>query len=155
MPDQAIIDQLIATYRELNLKVRGLNFGNEIAPEELVGKTDSVPAILFALRNRELNVSQAVKQILLGGEATGDDEPAVLSEQQIAAGTSPRVLLSQFGTARESILSQVRELPDETWDQVFKTPRGEMSLKAYLQTLVDRDKERLAQLDAELAKVKV
>ena len=155
MPDQAIIDQLIATYRELNLKVRGLEFPSEIAPEDLVGRVDSVPAILFALRNRELNVSQAVKQILLGGEATGDDEPAILSEQQIAAGTSPRVLLSQFGTARESILSQVRELPDETWDKVFKTPRGEMSLKAYLQTLVDRDKERLAQLDAELAKVKV
>jgi hypothetical protein len=155
MPDQVIIDQLIATYRELNMKIRGLDFGTEVAPAELIGKTDSVPAILFALRNRELNVSQAVKAMLLGGEATGDDEPAVLSEQQIAAGTSPRVLLSQFGTARESILSQVRELPDETWDQIFKTPRGEMSLKAYLQTLVDRDKERMMQIDGLLGKVSV
>ncbi len=155
MPDQAIIDQLIATYRELNMKIRGYDFGEDVAPAQLMGKTDSVPAILFALRNRELNVSQAVKQLLLGGEATGDDEPAVLSEQQIAAGTSPRVLLSQFGTARESILSQVRELPDETWNKTYKTPRGEMSLGAYMQTLVDRDKERMAQIDALMAKVKV
>ena len=59
-------------------------------PAELIGKSDSVPAVLFALRNRELNVSQAVKSLLLGGEATGDDEPAVLSEQQVAAGTSAK-----------------------------------------------------------------
>ncbi len=155
MPDQAIIDQLIATYRDLNMKVRGREFGSDIAPAELIGKSDSVPAVLFALRNRELNVSQAVKSLLLGGEATGDDEPAVLSEQQVAAGTSARVLLSQFGTARESILSQVRELPDETWDKTFKTPRGEMSLRAYLQTLVDRDAERMSQIDALLGKVGV
>jgi hypothetical protein len=155
MPDQAIIDQLIATYRELNMKVRGRDFGAPKPPEELVGKFDSVPAVLFALRNRELNVSQAVKGMLLGQDVTGDDEPAVLSEQQIAAGTSPAVLLSQFGTARESILSQVRELPDETWEQTFVTPRGEMTLKAYLQTLVDRDQERMQQIDALLGKVGV
>jgi len=155
MPDQAIIDQLITTYRELNMKVRGRDFGADIPPEDLVGKSDSVPAVLFALRNRELNVSQAVKQMLLGGEATGDDEPAILSEQQVAAGTSVRILLSQFGTARESILSQVRELPDDTWNENFKTPRGEMTLKAYLQTLVDRDRERMSQIDALLGKVSV
>ena len=155
MPDQAIIDQLIATYRDLNMKVRGRDFGTPQAPTDLIGKSDSVPAILFALRNRELNVSQAVKAMLVGQDVTDDDEPASLSEQQIAAGTSPSVLLSQFGTARESILSQVRELSDDVWNQSFKTPRGEMSLKDYLQTLVDRDKERLAQIDALLGKVSV
>lgn len=152
MADQAIVDQLIATYRELNMKVRGRDFGAPGAPEDLVGKTDSVPAILFGLRNRELNVSQAVKAMILGREVTGDDEPATLSEQQVAAGTSPSVLLSQFGTARESILSQVRELPDEVWNQKFVTPRGEMTLKDYLKTLVDRDNERMKQIDALLGK---
>lgn len=155
MPDQAIIDQLIATYRELNMKVRGRDFGQLQTPEELIGKSDSVPAILFALRNRELNVSQSVKAMLLGLAVTGDDETAVLSEQQIAAGTSASVLLSQFGTARESILSLVRELPDETWEKTFTTPRGEMSLRAYLQTLVDRDAERMKQIDGLLGKVGV
>ncbi len=155
MPDQVIIDQLIATYRDLNMRVRGRDFGPPKDPKDLIGKTDSVPAILFALRNRELNVSQAVKGMLLGNDVTGDDEPAVLSEQQIAAGTSVPVLLSQFGTARESILSQVRELPDEVWNQTFVTPRGEMSLKAYLQTLVDRDKQRMDQINSLLGKVSV
>jgi hypothetical protein len=155
MPDQSIVDQLIATYRELNHKVRGRDFGAPKSPEELVGKTDSVPAILFGMRNRELNVSQAVKAMLLGHPVPDDDEPAVLSEQQVAAGTSAPILLSQFGTARESILSQVRELPDEVWDQTFVTPRGEMTLKSYLQTVVDRDTERLAQVESILGKVSV
>lgn len=155
MPDQAIVDQLIATYRELNHKIRGRDFGAPKPPEELIGRTDSVPAILFGMRNRELNVSQAVKAMLLGQDVTGDDEPAVLSEQQVAAGTAVPVLLSQFGTARESILSQVRELPDEVWGQTFTTPRGELTLKAYLQTVVDRDTERLAQIESILGKVSV
>lgn len=155
MPNQAIVDQLIATFRDLNAKVRGRDFGAPKSPEELMGKTDSVPAVLFALRNRELNVSQAVKAMLVGQDVADDDEPAVLSEQQIAAGTSCSVLLSQFGTARESILSQVRELPDEAWDQNYVTPRGEMTLKAYLTTIIDRDAERMKQIDDILAKVGV
>jgi hypothetical protein len=102
-----------------------------------------------------MNASQAVKRMLLGEEAASDDEPAVLTEQQVAAGTSARILLSQFGTAREAILSQVRELPDETWNQTMVTPRGEMTLKAYLQTLIDRDTERMAQIKSLIGKVSV
>jgi hypothetical protein len=49
----------------------------------------------------------------------------------------------------------VRELPDDVWNQTFATPRGEMSLKAYLQTLVDRDSERMQQIKSLLGKVSV
>jgi hypothetical protein len=155
MADQAIIDQLIATVRELNLEIRGREFGGDVSAADLTGHTDTVPSILYAMRGREMNASQAVKRMLLGEAVTSDDEAAVLSEQQLQAGTSPRVLLSQFGTAREAILSQVRELPDEVWNQTFATPRGEMSLKAYLQTLIDRDNERMPQIKALLGKVNV
>lgn len=155
MADQTIIDQLIATVRELNLEIRGRDFGGDVSAEDLTGHTDTVPGILYQMRGREMNASQAVKRMLLGEAVTSDDEAAVLSEQQVQAGTSPRVLLSQFGTAREAILSQVRELPDEVWDQTFATPRGEMSLKSYLQTLVDRDAERMQQIKALLGKVSV
>lgn len=155
MADQTIIDQLIATVRELNLDIRGREFGGDVSAADLTGRTDTVPAILYAMRAREMNASQAVKRMLLGEAATSDDEAAVLSEQQLQAGTAPRILLSQFGTAREAILSQVRELPDEVWNQTFSTPRGEMSLKAYLQTLIDRDSERVQQIKALLGKVSV
>jgi hypothetical protein len=155
MADQTIIDQLIATVRELNLDVRSRDFGQTVSAADLTGKTDSVPAILFGMRSREMNASQAVKRMLLGDAVESDDEPANLSEQQVAAGTSARVLLSQFGTAREAILSQVRELSDDVWNQTMVTPRGEMTLKAYLQTLVDRDAERMQQIKALLGNVKV
>ena len=155
MADQTIIDQLIATVRELNLDVRSRDFGQMISAADLTGKTDSIPAILYGMRSREMNASQAVKRMLLGEAATGDDEPAILSEQQVAAGTSARVLLSQFATAREAILSQVRELSDDQWNQMMVTPRGEMTLKAYLQTLVDRDAERMQQIKSLLGNVKV
>jgi hypothetical protein len=155
MADQTIIDQLIATVRELNMEIRSRDFGQMISAADLTGKTDSIPAILFGMRDREMNASQAVKRMLLGDAAASDDEPASLSEQQVAAGTSAKILLSQFGTAREAILSQVRELPDETWNQTMITPRGEMTLKAYLQTLVDRDNERVQQIKSLLGQVSV
>lgn len=155
MADQTIIDQLIATVRELNMDIRGRDFGGDVSADDLTGHTDSIPALLYSMRAREMNASQAVKRMLLGEAATSDDEVVVLSEQQLQAGTSPRILLSQFGTAREAILSQVRELPDEVWNQTFSTPRGEMSLKAYLQTLIDRDAERVQQIKALLGKVSV
>jgi hypothetical protein len=155
MADQTIIDQLIATVRELNLEIRGRDFGESISADDLTGRTDSIPAILYSMRGREMNASQAVKRMLLGEAVTSDDEAATLSEQQLQAGTSPRILLSQFGTAREAILSQVRELPDEVWNQTFATPRGEMTLKAYLQTLIDRDTEHMQQIKSLLGKVSV
>src|SRR6185312_13062232 len=155
MADQTIIDQLIATVRELNSEIRTRDFGQMVSAADLTGKMDSVPAILFSMRDREMNASQAVKRMLLGEAVASDDEPATLSEQQVAAGTSARILLSQFGTAREAILSQVRELSDDVWNQTMVTPRGEMTLKEYLQTLVDRDQERLQQIKSLLGKVGV
>jgi len=155
MADQTIIDQLIATVRELNSEIRTRDFGQMVSAADLTGKMDSVPAILFSMRDREMNASQAVKRMLLGEAVASDDEPATLSEQQVAAGTSARILLSQFGTAREAILSQVRELSDDAWNQTMVTPRGEMTLKEYLQTLVDRDQERLQQIKSLLGKVGV
>ena len=47
MADQTIIDQLIATVRELNLEIRGRDFGESISADDLTGRTDSIPAILY------------------------------------------------------------------------------------------------------------
>ncbi|MBX6343321.1 MAG: hypothetical protein IRY97_12745 [Thermomicrobiaceae bacterium] len=157
MPDQEIIDQLIATYRELNHRIRVAN------PDELYEKTkansggESLAGILYQMRNRELNASQAIKQMLLGQDAPLDDEaePEALTGQEAATGPALLVLLSQFGTAREATLTMVRTAPDEVWNAVHVTPRGRMTLRDYLKTLVDRDKQSLQRVDELLAKAGV
>ena len=145
MPDQEVIDGLIASYRELNHRVRGagLSTGTESSP---------ISDVLRRLRDRELRASQAIKRMLLGEAAEADDEQAadVAEFQSIPA--SPIVLLSQFGTAREATLAMVRELPDEEWDRKAATPLGEMTLRDYLKSLVDRDRQRMAEIDATLTK---
>jgi hypothetical protein len=155
MADQAIIGELIATYRELNHRVRGRDFGPPRAESELHADDNSVLGILYQMRNRELRASQSVKRLLAGGEALGaDEEVQATSDIGVNTYTVP-ILLSQFGTAREATLSQVRGLSDEGWAQVYNTPLGSMSLKDYLQTLVDRDRERLQQIDQLLQKTGV
>ncbi|HET9014100.1 MAG TPA: hypothetical protein VFN57_00780 [Thermomicrobiaceae bacterium] len=147
MPDQEIIDGLIASYRELNHRVRGAG---------LTGADESSPVtqVLRRLRDRELRASQAVKRMLLGEAAEATDEAEADAVEFRGLPLSPTVLLSQFGTARESTLSMVRDLPDEEWNKRFVTPNGEMTLRDYLKSLVDRDRERMSEIDASLAKIR-
>ena len=147
MADQAIIGELIATYRELNHRLRGVDFGPARPDTELVNDDKSVSGILFQMRNRELRASQSIKSVLAGGKALASDEEVEASGDVTGAPHTVEVLLSQFGTAREATLSQVRDLSDEAWAQSFDTPRGPMALKDYLQSLVDRDRQRLAQIE--------
>ncbi|MCM8750250.1 hypothetical protein NET02_13940 [Thermomicrobiaceae bacterium CFH 74404] len=152
MADRDVIDALIATCRELNQRFRpkllALNSGQD--PK---ANPDSVVGILYRLRNRELNASQAVKEMLLSGETsiTDDEAEPMVTLQQTALGLTPAVLLSQFGTAREATLAMVRDLPDEVWQQAFNTPRGHMTLREYLQSLVERDRTTIEQLEQHLA----
>lgn len=153
MPDQEIIDGLIASYRELNLKVRSAS--PEATGAEDSRSDDTINGILRQMRDRELRASQAIRRLVAGEHATESDEgEAVLAEYQDRGNVSTAMLLSQFGTARESTLSMVRELPEEVWNQTTQTPRGEMTLKEYLKTLVDRDNERIGQIDALLSKAR-
>lgn len=155
MADQAVIDELIASYRELNHRIRGRDFGAPKTDAELANDNSSVLGILFQMRNRELRASQSVKHLLSGGEALGSDEMPVDPSELTGAPHTVSILLSQFGTAREATLSQVRDLSDEGWAQVYDTPRGKMSLGDYLKTLVDRDRERLQQIDQAMQKAGV
>ncbi len=152
MADRDVIDGLIATYRELNQRFRPklltLNSGQD--PRS---NPNSAIGILYRLRNRELNASQAVKEMLLSGETsiTDDEAEPLVTLQQTALGLTAAVLLSQFGTAREATLAMVRDLPDEVWQQAFNTPLGQMTLREYLQSLVERDRAAMEQLEQHLA----
>jgi hypothetical protein len=113
--EQHLFDGLIATYRELNLKVRPL-------PEErlrLGGGRNSVRHVILEMRDDELRFSQALKDRLSGIEMTDvfrgkqGEQPEIPSPDDTTA-----EVLSQFGTARESTLAMLRGMAPEAWDDV-------------------------------------
>jgi hypothetical protein len=114
MSEQDLFNGLIATYRDLNLKVRPL-------PDErltLGGSGDSVRDVVLAMRDHELRFSQALKDRLSGlslSGAFGDKGETMLIEIPSPDDTTVEVI-SQFGTARESTLAMLRGMAPETWD---------------------------------------
>ena len=114
MSEQELLNGLIATYRELNLKVRPL-------PEErltLGGSGNSVRDIVLQMRDEELHFSQALKDRLSGAGLTGafgDKGETMLIEIPSPDDTTIEVI-SQLGTARESTLAMLRGMAPETWD---------------------------------------
>ena len=114
MSEQELFNGLIATYRELNLKVRPL-------PDErlTLGRAgESVRDVVLAMRDHELRFSQALKDRLSGGAlsgAFGDKGETTLIEIPSPDDTTVEVI-SQFGTARESTLAMLRGMAPETWD---------------------------------------
>jgi hypothetical protein len=117
MQDQEIFNGLIATYRDLNLRVRPL-------PEErlrLGQGRSTVKDVITDMRDDELRFSQALKDRLNGapmvdvlkaqGGADGVEELVVPGPDDMVAEA-----LSQFGTARESTLAMLRGLTPDEWD---------------------------------------
>ncbi len=140
MPDQELIDGLIATYRELNTKVRPL-------PEErlrLPAGGGSVREVVSRMRDSELRFSQALKERVTGvpmPEMFGEDEAPVVGTESSEDSTA--ALLSQFGTARESTLALLRTLPDEDWD---RTLDGGQPIRARIRQLRDNDRRQLERI---------
>jgi hypothetical protein len=120
MSEQDIFNGLIATYRELNLKVRPLS------DERLtLGRSgESVRDVVLAMRDQELRFSQALKDRLSGAGlsgAFGDKGETMLIEIPSPDDTAVEVI-SQFGTARESTLAMLRGMAPETWDDSAHGP---------------------------------
>jgi hypothetical protein len=142
MAEQNLIDGLIATYRELNMTVRSL-------PEaQLTAKgTDgaSIRDVVQRLRDSELRFSQALKERITGvpmPEVLEDESPVLGTEQE---GDPTAVLISQFGTGRESTLAMLRSLPDAEWNQPLE---GGTTITNRIQQLVDNDRKQLARIHA-------
>ncbi len=140
MPDQELIDGLISTYRELNVKVRPL-------PEErlqLRGDGGSVRDVVTRLRDSELRFSQALKERITGvamPEIFGEEEAPVVGTESSQDTTA--TILSQFGTARESTLAMLRTLPDEDWDHILE---GGQPIRARIRQLYDNDRRQMERI---------
>lgn len=115
MGEQELFNGLIATYRDLNMKVRPL-------PEERLklGKgRSSVRHVILDMRDDELRFSQALKDRLSGltmVDVLSAHADALDLEIPSPDDTTVEVL-SQFGTARESTLAMLRGMPPESWDE--------------------------------------
>src|SRR3954463_12289986 len=120
MGEQELFNGLIATYRELNLKVRPL-------PEErlTLGRSgNTVRDVALQMRDEELRFSQALKDRLSGvglSGAFGEKGETMLSEIPSPDDTTVEVI-SQFGTARESTLAMLRGMSPEAWDDPSQGP---------------------------------
>jgi hypothetical protein len=141
MPDQELIDGLIATYRELNLRVRPL-------PEEQMKQPasdgSSVRDIIRRLRDDELRFSQALKERITGvpiPDIFGDDKPVVGTENP---NDTTAIMIAQFGTARESTLAMLLSLPNHDWDTAEE---GEKNIRAGIQELVGNDRRQLQRIE--------
>ena len=142
MPERRdLIDGLIATYRELNAKVRPL-------PEERLrlaaANGGSVRDAVTRLRDSELRFSQALKERITGvpmPEMFGEDEKPVVGTESSQDTTA--TILSQFGTARESTLAMLRALPEEDWDRGIE---GGHPIRTRITELYDNDRRQLERI---------
>lgn len=143
MSERELIDGLITTYRELNNKVRPL-------PEERLamqggGNGGSVRDVITRLRDSELRFSQALKERITGvpmPEMFGEDEVPVLGTENPNDTTA--ILLSQFGTARESTLAMLRSLPAEEWNQSLE---GGRTINDRIRQLVQNDRQHIERIN--------
>src|SRR6478735_7370220 len=110
----AIIQQLIATYRDLNNRVRTLS---EDRLRLRNGDKPSVRDILMQMRDDELTFAQALKERLTGvpmPEIFENEKPVIGNE---AEDESTQSVISQFGTARATTLTLVRGLSGDQWNE--------------------------------------
>ena len=142
MAAQDLIDGLITTYRVLNNTVRPL-------PEERLrakgGNGPSVREVVVRLRDNELRFSQALKERLTGvpmPEMFGEDEAPVLGTE--SADDPTPVILSQFGTARESTLAMLRGMAPTDWDQELE---GGQPIATRIGQLLEHDKRQVERIN--------
>ena len=138
---QHLFDGLIATYRELNLRVRPL-------PEDrlTIGRSgETIRDVMLDLRDGELRFSQALKDRLTGSamiDVFKNAEGVAKAEIPSAADTTVEVL-SQFGTARESTLAMLQGLAPETWDD---GSGGPLTIRAAAGALLANDRAHMEKI---------
>lgn len=138
MPDQQLIDQLIATYRTLNNDVRRV--------DESFLRSTTARDVMRRFRDGELKFSQALKERISGvpmadifSEA---DLPTLGTE---TADDTTAMLIAQFGTARESTLAMLRDLPDSEWDALKE---GDKPIRARVSELLDNDRRQMERISS-------
>lgn len=155
------IDALIATVRELNHQVRPK------LTEDIGGGTGNmadVHNIIAEMRNRELISSHGVKRMILSAREGVDSQEIqhmmgtsgdritleeALAIHEDADKLPTRQVMSEFASAREAILSLLRELPESEWTykSTLAIDEGRDSVEAVVDSLIAADKEAMAKIN--------
>jgi hypothetical protein len=136
-----LLQQMIGTYRDLNNRVRPL--GEERLRLKR-GDRPSIREVVVQMRDDELTFAQALRERITGmpkPEVAKGDGPILGLEQQ---DDPTAYIISQFGTARATTLSLLRELPEERWTEPIE---GGGTVIDRLQELVETDRRQLERLN--------
>ena len=129
----ALLSQLIGTVRNLYHDIGTL----DDVPSEVL-------ATLITMRDAELRDAQDIKETLSGvpqhDSGSQDDTPVIGGEaEEVTLAT----VLSQFGTARETILSMLRELDDRGW----QSPMADgTTIHNRIVAITERDEQAVQQI---------
>ena len=138
----AIIQQLIATYRDLNNRVRTLSEDRLRLRKD--GKS-SVRDVLVLMRDDELTFAQALKERLTGvpiPEIFENEKPVIGNEME---NESTQTVISQFGTARATTLTLLRGLNEQQWNEHIEGSAH--TVLGRVQELVASDAEKMEQIN--------
>ena len=136
-----LIDALVATYRELNTRVRPLGEDRLSAAS---GNGESVRSIVDRMRIDELRFAQALKERITGVPLSrSDDEEAPVIGTETPDDPTV-VLISQFGTARATTLTMLKGLSDEEWAATLDDGK---SIHDHVTELVDSDRRHLQRIN--------
>ncbi len=146
MANEDLINRMIATYRDLNLLIRPI-------PEATLtgrgGGGESVRDLIMKLKDAELRFTQGTKELLTGQtipDELAEDAPILGLEHE---SDPTRVVLSQFGTARESTLAMLREMTEEQW---AATGSGGRTMTARVGLLLESDQHVLDRVQSLVGK---
>ncbi len=128
MGTSELIDSLVNTYRELNMKYRTLE------------ETPEMREIVSRMRDDEMAFSQALKDLTTGvGSAEGEQGEVVDGFDRSLA-----QVISQFGTVRATTLNMLKGLPDEAaWE--MQDENGD-TIRQHVERLVQSDATQLERL---------
>src|SRR5690554_6562654 len=128
MDTSGLIDSLVGTYRELNMKYRTLEENSEMK------------AIVARMRDDEIAFSQALKDRITGVGTAGDEEKEVVdgSERTLAQ------VISQFGSVRATTLNLLKGIPNSSdWDHPDDDGK---TVRQHIEDLVKSDATQLERL---------
>lgn len=128
MDTSGLIDNLVGTYRELNMTFR------------TQGENDELKSIVARMRDDEIAFSQALKDRITGIGSADDEEKEVVdgSERTLAQ------VISQFGSVRATTLNMLKGIPnDSVWEQADDDGK---TIRQHVEDLVKSDAAQLQRL---------
>lgn len=132
METSNLIESLVGTYRELNIKYRNAE------------ESSQARKIVTRMRDDEIAFSQALKDHLTGvGTADGEKNEVVDGADDTLAH-----IISQFGSARATTLNMLKGIQTSiVWDSPINDGK---SIRQYVEDLVQSDRNQLERLGQEL-----